>query len=122
MFVKRQIERHQLPYVLKVYNRTTEQHIGYLGNASAVGLMIISELPLQLGPDYALQLRVPLSGGGFQFINLSASCLWCREDPNPFHYDAGFTLLNPPPEYQDFIHSLQQFFSFQGDLDDHDLP
>lgn len=95
MFIQRHIERHQLPCVLKVYNRFTDQQIGYLGNASEDGLMLISHLPVLVGPDFELQLRLPVVGGGVQCINLTASCLWCREDQTPGHYDAGFMLLQP---------------------------
>ena len=83
MFIQRHIERHQLPCVLKVYNRFTDQQIGYLGNASEDGLMLISHLPVLVGPDFELQLRLPVVGGGVQCINLTASCLWCREDQTP---------------------------------------
>ncbi|NIF17043.1 PilZ domain-containing protein [Pantoea sp. Cy-639] len=113
MFIERHIERHQLPCVLKVFNRLTDQPIGYLGNASEDGLMLISQLPLLVGPEFELQLRVPLSGGGLQFINLTASCLWCREDETPGHFDAGFMLLQTPSEYDDFVRSLRDYFSFR---------
>lgn len=113
MFIERQIERHQLPLVLAVYNRITDQMIGYLGNVSEAGLMLISELPVLVGPDFELQLRVPLSGGGWQFINLTASCLWCREDQTPGHYDSGFMLLQAPQEYDEFVRSLRDFFTFR---------
>ncbi|MFV3405641.1 MULTISPECIES: PilZ domain-containing protein [Pseudomonas] len=114
MFVERRIERHQLPCALRVFNRFTGQEIGYLGNASEDGLMIISHLPVLVGPDFELQLRVPLAGGGLQFINLTASCLWCREDENPGHFDAGFMLLQAPDEYDAFVRSLREFFSFHS--------
>ncbi|AZL75524.1 PilZ domain-containing protein [Pseudomonas sichuanensis] len=113
MFIERHIQRHQLPCVLKVYNRFTDQQIGYLGNASEDGLMLISQLPVLVGPDFELQLRVPQAGGGQQLINLTASCLWCREDETPGHYDAGFMLLQAPQEYDDFVRSLRDYFSFR---------
>ena len=113
MFIERHIERHQLPLILAVYNRITDQMIGYLGNVSEAGLMLISELPVMVGPDFELQLRVPLKGGGWQFINLTASCLWCREDQTPGHYDSGFMLLQAPQEYDDFVRSLRDFFTFR---------
>ncbi|WEL58305.1 PilZ domain-containing protein [Pseudomonas kermanshahensis] len=113
MFNKRHIERHQLPCVLKVFNRFTDQPIGQLGNASVDGLMLISQLPVLVGPDYELQLRLPLAGGGYQFINLTASCLWCREDQTPGHYDSGFMLLQAPREYDEFVRSLHDYFSFR---------
>ncbi|MBF8779608.1 PilZ domain-containing protein [Pseudomonas fulva] len=114
MFTERQIERHQLPLYLTVYNRYTDQLLGYLGNVSEAGLMVISELPVLVGPDFELQLRVPLSGGGWQFINLTASCLWCREDQMPGHYDSGFMLLQAPQEYNDFVRTLRDYFSFNS--------
>ena len=113
MFIQRHIERHQLPCVLKVYNRHTGQPIGYLGNASEDGLMLISQLPVLVGPDFELQLRLPLAGGECQCIDLTASCLWCREDQTPGHYDAGFMLPQPPREYDDFVRSLRDYFSFR---------
>ncbi|MFK3815507.1 PilZ domain-containing protein [Pseudomonas sp. NPDC089407] len=113
MFNKRHIERHQLPCVLKVFNRFTGQEIGQLGNASEDGLMVISQLPVLVGPDYELQLRMPLVGGGHQFVNLTASCLWCSEDQTPGHYDSGFMLLQAPREYEDFVRSLRDYFSFR---------
>lgn len=113
MQTERHIERHQLPFYLTVFNRVTDQAIGYLGNVSDDGLMLISLLPVLVGPVYELQFKVPLPAGGFQFINMSASCLWCREDLTPGHYDSGFTLLQPPVEYEDFVRTLRDYFSFR---------
>ena len=112
MYTERRIERHLLPYFLKVFNRFTGQEIGQLGNASEDGLMVISQLPVLVGPDYELQLRLPLVGGGHQFVNLTASCLWCREDQTPGHYDSGFMLLQAPREFDEFVRSLRDYFSF----------
>ena len=112
MFIERQIERHQLPLYLTVYNRYTDQLLGYLGNVSEAGLMVISELPILVGPDFELQLRIPLPGDGWQFINLTASCLWCQEDQMPGHYDSGFMVHQPPQAYGQLINALVQYFSF----------
>ncbi|MFF7707119.1 PilZ domain-containing protein [Pseudomonas sp. NPDC007930] len=111
-FIERRIERHQLPYYLKVYNRYTDQPIGYLGNVSEAGLMLISQLPLLVGPDFELQLKVPEADGSVQLINLTASCLWCQEDATPGHYDSGFMLLQAPAEYEQLVQVLRQYFSF----------
>ncbi|MCY1418031.1 hypothetical protein D9M71_335770 [compost metagenome] len=112
MFTERHIERHQLPYFLKVFNRFTDQPIGYLGNVSEDGLMLISNLPLLVGPDFELQLKIPSRAGGLQPINLTASCLWCHEDATPGHYDSGFMLLQSPKEYAQLVGALQRYFSF----------
>ena len=72
MFTDRRIERHQLPYFLKVFNRITDKPIGYLGNVSEDGLMLISQLPMMIGVDFDLRLKIPASGGCLQVIDLRA--------------------------------------------------
>ena len=54
MFTQRRIERHQLPYFLQVFNRVTDKPIGFLGNVSETGLMLISQLPMMIDVDFEL--------------------------------------------------------------------
>jgi hypothetical protein len=114
MFTDRRIERHQLPYFLKVFNSVTDKPIGFLGNVSADGLMLISQLPMMVGVDFDLRLKIPASNGCQQVIDLTACCLWCHEDATPHHYDAGFSLQRAPPEYEQLMQALKQYFSFQS--------
>jgi hypothetical protein len=113
MFTDRRIERHQLPYFLRVFNSITDKPIGFLGNVSADGLMLISQLPMMVGVDFALRLKIPALEGCQQVIDLTASCLWCHEDATPQHYDAGFRLQRAPPEFGQLVEALTQYFSFQ---------
>lgn len=114
MFTDRCIERHQLPYFLKVFNSVTDKPIGFLGNVSADGLMLISQLPMMIGVDFNLRLKIPGDDGCHQVIDFTACCLWCHEDATPLHYDAGFILQRPPPEYGQLVEALRQYFSFQS--------
>jgi hypothetical protein len=114
MFTDRRIERHQLPYFLKVFNGITGKPIGYLGNASEDGLMLISQLPMLIGAEFDLRLKIPATEGGQRIIDLQACCLWCHEDATPHHYDAGFSLQRAPPEYGQLVRALKQYFSFQS--------
>jgi hypothetical protein len=113
MFTDRRIERHQLPYFLRVFNSITDKPIGFLGNVSEDGLMLISQLPMMIGADFDLRLKIPAIDGCQQVIDLRAYCLWCHEDATPQHYDAGFSLQRPPPEYEQLVEALRQYFSFQ---------
>lgn len=109
----RRIERQQLSAFLRVFNRFTDKAIGYLGNVSPEGLMLISQLPLLVGADFQLQLKVPRADDGFLKIDLTARCLWSREDATPGYYDSGFELLECPPEYERLISALSTYFSFR---------
>lgn len=112
MFTGRRIERHQLPYFLQVFNRITDKPIGFLGNVSENGLMLISQLPMMINVDFELCLKVPTAQGEFQTIDLTATCLWSHEDVNPQHYDSGFRVQNASEEYRQLIDALLQYFSF----------
>ncbi|WP_248802104.1 PilZ domain-containing protein [Pseudomonas sp. MWU13-2100] len=108
----RRIERHQLPCFLQVFNRYTGEPIGYLGNVCEEGLMLISQLPLLVKAEFELQLKLPLSDGAQQLIDLTGRCLWCHEETTPGYYDSGFNLLESSPGYPQLVAALQHYFSF----------
>lgn len=112
MVTERRIQRHELASFLKVFNRFTDKPMGYLGNVSQGGLVLISQLPLLVGADFQLRLKLPCSNGQFQLVDLVARCLWCREDVTPTFYDSGFILYQPPDEYIALIGDLHHYFSF----------
>ena len=77
MFTERRIERHQLPYFLRVFNRFTDKPIGFLGNVSEEGLMLLSPLPLMVDAIFELRLKIPGRDGKLHQIDLTAQCQWC---------------------------------------------
>lgn len=111
MNANRHIERHHLPYYLKVFNAFTDKPIGYLGNVSADGLMLISQLPVLVGGCFDLRLKIP-GCDGFRHIDFTATCLWCQEDVTPGSFDSGFTLQTPPQDYLEMVDALRYYFSF----------
>ena len=112
MFTDRRIERHQLPYFLQVFNRVTDKPIGYLGNLSDDGLMLISQLPMMVDAEFELRLKIPGADDTFHAIDLTATCLWSHEDINPQHYDSGFSVLQAPEEYGLLRRALLLYVSF----------
>jgi len=112
MLNERRIERHQLPYYLQVFNRYTDKPLGCLGNVSEQGLMLISELPILVGADFQLRLKVPGEKGGLYNLDIDATCLWCHEDETPGVFDSGFRLDAVPAEYLHLINALKRYFSF----------
>lgn len=112
MFTDRRIERHQLSGFLKVFNRLTDKPIGYLGNVSEDGLMLISQLPMMVDVAFELRLKIPMADGDFQAIDLTAMCLWSHEDVTPQHYDSGFRVVEATEAYGQLISALCHYFSF----------
>lgn len=108
----RRIERHQLPNYLKVFNRITDKPMGYIGNVSLDGLLLISELRMLVGGKFDMRIKIPGCDGRQRFIDFSATCQWCREDVTPGGYDSGFALVAPPAEYMEMVDALRHYFSF----------
>jgi hypothetical protein len=111
MPAQRHIERHQLPYFLKVFNRITDKPMGSLGNVSRDGLMLISSLPLLVGARFDMRLKIP-GKDTLHCIDFSATCQWSCEDVTPGTYDSGFALLCAPPDYVVMVDALHRYFSF----------
>jgi len=111
MYMHRRIERHQLPYYLKVFNRITDKPMGYIGNVSLDGLMLISPLRMLVGARFDMRLKIP-GQNAMHFIDFSATCQWCREDVTPGGFDSGFALVAPPAEYVEMVEALRFYFSF----------
>ncbi len=111
MHAQRRIQRHELPCYLKLFNRVSDKPMGYLGNVSREGLMVISQLPMLVGARFDLRLKIP-GPDAPRYIDFSANCQWCREDVTPGSFDSGFALLAPPLEYIEMVEALRRYFNF----------
>ena len=112
MHTQRRIERHQLPYYLKVFNRITDKPMGYIGNVSLDGLMLISQYPMLLNGRFDMRLKIPGRDERMHYIDFTATCQWSREDITPGTFDSGFALVAPPAEYVGMVEALRGYFSF----------
>ncbi|MDG9927658.1 MULTISPECIES: PilZ domain-containing protein [Pseudomonas] len=113
MHTQRRIERHQLPYYLKVFNRITDKPMGYIGNVSLDGLMLISQYPMLVNARFDMRLKIPGRDGRIHNVDFAANCHWSREDITPGTYDSGFSLAAPPLEYVEMVAALRSYFSFR---------
>ncbi|MCF5468757.1 PilZ domain-containing protein [Pseudomonas syringae] len=111
MYKERRIERHQLHDYLQVFNFHTGKPVGYLGNVSEDGLMLISHMPVLVGARFDLVLRMPFANGA-EVIDVNALCLWCHEDETPGGYDSGFELSQVSTRYLGYVQMLRRYFSF----------
>ncbi|MCX4028456.1 PilZ domain-containing protein [Endozoicomonas sp. SM1973] len=107
---KRLIPRHHLTEYLTVYNGYTDRAMGFIGNISTQGLMLISELPIMTGAEYQLLIKLPNNAGVIDFI---AVCLWCKADVDQRYFDSGFEIIHTHRGIEDIVESLKHYFSFK---------
>ena len=89
---RRQLERRHIMFYSRVFDRKTGKLMGYLGNITTGGIMIISDDAINCEVDYKLRLDLPEDIYGQAILNLDAHSLWCQQDIDPNFYNTGFRL------------------------------
>lgn len=111
---QRRIPRHHLSAYLCVYNSRTGRPMGYIGNISREGIMVICALPVMLDQEYELELQLPDLDDplGAQRLAFRARSHWCRADVTPSHFDCGFSVITNRDAFAGLAHALQRYFRF----------
>lgn len=104
---KRQRRRWELVFYLRIFNQSNGELLGHVIDISEDGLMLLSDVPIELNKDFDLILEMPASGDAGQHkIHLKARSLWQSKDANPDLVDTGFKLIDPDQESVEAIHDL----------------
>lgn len=90
---KRSLKRRHLFFYLRIFNRKDGNLIGYLGDITPEGIMLISEKPLETNRFFKLRMDLPGTSTAKR-LEFEAKSIWCQPDVNPDFYDIGFQLLD----------------------------
>jgi len=90
----------------RVFNRQTGEIIGYLGDLSAQGMMVIAEHPLDANEQFEISMDLPEEIYARPSLNFSVQSIWCKPDLDPAFFTIGFKLLNPVPEDVRIVHRI----------------
>lgn len=89
---RRQLKRQHIMFYSRVFDRQTGVFLGYLGNLTPDGAMIISEEALEIEKIYQLRIDLPEDMYAKSLLNLTARSVWCKEDIDPNFYNVGFSM------------------------------
>ena len=109
---KRQRRRWELVFYLRIFDQSNGALLGHVIDISEDGLMLLSEVPIEINKDFDLTLEMPASDDGDnKKISFKARSIWQSKDTNPDLVDTGFQLIDPDIEsveaIQDLIDELQ---------------
>ncbi len=86
---REETRRHILLYP-KIYSKKDGPQIGWLGDLSETGIMIISTEPFESGSRKKFFLELPRTGRYLlEYAELEIQFLWARKDKNPRYYTNG---------------------------------
>jgi hypothetical protein len=90
----------------RVFDRKTGKLLGYLGNITMEGVMVISEEPTKIGESYKIRMDLPEYIYQKSALCFQAESLWCDSDVDPNFHNTGFKLKEINQEDKQIITSF----------------
>jgi hypothetical protein len=112
---RRKLERKHLMFYSRIFDRKTGKFVGYLGDITKEGAMIISEDEVGTGQDFMFRMDLPELIYPQPMINLDMRSVWCQRDVDPNFYNTGFLLLNVTQQDIVIIERIIEDYGFLGD-------
>lgn len=110
---QRAVERKYLVFYLRVFDGLTRKVIGYLLDISSRGLMLVSDVPVEINQEYQLRMKLPSPVKDRQDIVVDATCMWCKPEANPDFFIAGFRIETLEEATAELIANLVRDFGFE---------
>ena len=120
---RRRLDRKYLIVYSRVFERNLGTMLGYLGDLSLSGAMIISEQSQTIDNVLPLRFDLPdlqLFKAGQ--LDIAARVAHCEPDINPAFYNIGFEFLEVSPEKKAIIERMMDAYEFRREIPDFPPP
>lgn len=114
---RRKQERKNLVAYTQVFDLYGGNLLGYLGDLTASGAMIISEKSMKPDTEISLAIELPeLPDIKTLRMSLNARVAWCQQDLSPQYFNIGFEFKEVTAEQKKLIESIIQNYEFRRDV------
>lgn len=114
---RRKQERKTLVAYTQVFDLYGGNLLGYLGDLTASGAMIISERSMKPDTEISLAIELPeLPDIKTLRMSLNARVAWCQQDISPQYFNIGFEFKEVTAEQKKMIESIIQNYEFRRDV------
>ncbi len=110
---RRELKRRHIMFYSRVFDRKTGQLLGYLGNLTRGGAMIISEEPLEINVVFKLRMDLPEDMYDRPLLAFEAKSVWTKPDVDPRFYNTGFEFTNSTDEDIKIINQINDDYGFR---------
>jgi len=109
MSERRNIERREFSYYMRLVDNDTQKLVGHLVDISSGGLKIDSQAPIPTNKDFHLRMDLTSEIADKPTMVFIARSKWCEVDPlDPFIYNVGFQLVNISPGDLNIINRMME--------------
>ena|SRR5215207_10304772 len=123
---RRKETRRKLMTFTPVYDLHPRSLLGYLGDMTQRGALVIGTNLTTIGRETELEISFPsdLPDISVFRVVLPARIAWCRQDESPQYYNIGVEFLEVSPEYAILFEQILERYHFRYVLssDDFDQP
>lgn len=110
----RKNERRKVIAYTPVYDCQRNVLLGYLGDLSMHGAMLIGKKPLEVNRQLVLAIGFPETPEfPARRATLTARIAWCRPEKNPQYYNTGFEFQAMDQENQTAIRAILEKYRFR---------
>ncbi|HSK89058.1 MAG TPA: PilZ domain-containing protein [Anaerolineales bacterium] len=111
---QRKNDRKKLIEFTPVYDCQRNNFLGYLGDLSMQGAMLIGKKPLEAGQQIVLAIGFPETPEfPARRAIISARVAWCRQEKNPQYFNTGFEFQNMDQENTTAIQAILVRYRFR---------
>lgn len=110
--------RKKLLAFTPVYDSNQGVLLGYVGNLTAKGAMVIGERPVEINKEILLTIEFPtnLPEVFAPSIYVHARAAWCRQEENPPFYNIGFEFTDATPKHVQIFQAILEHYQFRQDM------
>jgi len=110
---RRRKTRRRTPCQTAVFDSSTGQHLGWVVNITAEGIMLRGEEALNTDEIYDLRIELPDPIQGLSRLDVRAHSLWCQRSLDPAYFNTGLELVEVPAAVNTVIELLVRDAVFQ---------
>ena len=110
---RRRLKREHIMFYSRVFDRETGAFLGYLGDLTPIGAMVIAEHRMEPETDVQLRIDLPEDMYPKPILNVAAQSVWCQRDVDPRFYNIGFSFQELSPEDVAIVEQVIQDFRLE---------
>lgn len=110
----RKIERKKLMAFTPVYDAHQNVLLGYIGDLSLQGVMVIGEKQIEIDQQVTLLLDFPATPEfPARRVRIPARSAWCRHEPSAEYFNTGFEFQRIDPQYKEYFEAILVSYQFR---------
>ena len=114
---RRKAPRKSLMSYSQVFDLYGGQLLGYLGDLTLHGAMVIGEKQLARDTNVTLAIELPeLDNVRATRMVIPARAVWCESDISPNYFNIGFEFLEVKPEQMGIIEAMMNKYEFRRNV------